>query len=114
MPARGDRVARPPKPGGWDFRYAEKAVADGWEQLCRQAAGPTGAAFDAIVSDPRSRSSRQFPLKGALGSRTIKGKDLDQWEYEVTGAGRVFYCIDDKNSVVWLTLASVGHPKATE
>ncbi|TMK88184.1 MAG: hypothetical protein E6G57_08280 [Actinobacteria bacterium] len=114
MPARGERVAPPPKAGGWDFRYADKSAAEGWEKLARQAPGPTRSAYDAIVADPRQRSGRQFPLKGDLGKRTVKGKQLDQWEYEVTGGGRVFYCIDDDERVAWMTLASPGHPKATD
>jgi hypothetical protein len=42
------------------------------------------------------------------------GRKLEQWQYEVTGAGRVWYCIDDANLRVLLVLASVGHPKETE
>jgi hypothetical protein len=44
----------------------------------------------------------------------VNGDTLDQWQYEVTGAGRLWYCIDDARRVVWLTDAMVGHPKATE
>jgi hypothetical protein len=33
---------------------------------------------------------------------------------EVTGAGRVWYCPDVEKRIVWLTLASIGHPKAKE
>jgi hypothetical protein len=51
---------------------------------------------------------------GELGKRDIKGERLEQWQYEVTGAGRVWYCIDDKNRRVWFTLAATGHPKSTE
>ena len=39
---------------------------------------------------------------------------LEQWQYEVTGAGRVWYCPDRESRTVWLTDASVGHLKATE
>lgn len=39
---------------------------------------------------------------------------MEQWQYEVTGAGRLWYCIDDGQRIVWLTEATVGHPKATE
>jgi hypothetical protein len=41
------------------------------------------------------------------------GRDLPQWQYEVTGGGRVWYCDDDKQRV-WITRAGAGHPKATE
>jgi len=39
---------------------------------------------------------------------------MEQWQYEVTGAGRLWYCIDDEQRTVWLIDATVGHPKATE
>jgi len=39
---------------------------------------------------------------------------MDQWQYEVTRSGRIWYCIDDKKKTVWLTQVSLGHPKATE
>ena len=39
---------------------------------------------------------------------------LDQWQYEVTGAGRIWYCIDDERRTLYLTLATVVHPRQTE
>jgi hypothetical protein len=39
---------------------------------------------------------------------------MEQWQYEVTGAGRLWYCIDDEHRTVWLTDAVTGHPKVTE
>ena len=44
----------------------------------------------------------------------INGVEMEQWQYEVTGSGRIWYCIDDKKKTVWLTQVSLGHPKATE
>jgi len=44
----------------------------------------------------------------------VNGEQLDQWQYEVTSGGRLWYCIDDQRRVVWLTDAMPGHPKATE
>jgi hypothetical protein len=44
----------------------------------------------------------------------IGDQELDQWHYEVTEAGRVWYCTDPKQKIVWMTDASVGHPRATE
>lgn len=42
------------------------------------------------------------------------GQVLEQWQYEVTGAGRIWYCIDDERHVLYLTLATLGHPRQTE
>jgi len=53
-------------------------------------------------------------LKGRLGRRSVGGRDLEQWQLEVTGAGRLWYVIDDERRTVILTMATVGHPKATE
>jgi hypothetical protein len=67
-----------------------------------------------MTADPRQRDNRQHPLKGALGTRIVNGIPMEQWQYEVTGAGRIWYCIDDARRVVWLMEAVTGHPKATE
>ena len=114
MPKRRERVAPPPKPGGWDFRYATNEAASGWEKVCAAAAGNARTAWERITADPRERRERQHPLKGTLGHRLINGETLEQWQYEVTGAGRLWYCIDDQRRIVWLTLAAPGHPNATE
>ncbi|WP_419863510.1 hypothetical protein [Candidatus Poriferisodalis sp.] len=44
----------------------------------------------------------------------MNGVEMEQWQYEVTAGGRIWYCIDDAQRTVWLTVASTGHPKATE
>jgi hypothetical protein len=49
-----------------------------------------------------------------MGSRLVNGAEMEQWQYEVTAGGRSWYCIDDDRATVWMTEASVGHPKATE
>lgn len=114
MPKRRDRVAPPPTSSGWDFRFATQSAIKGWEQLC--SAAPTNArrAWDRLTTSPRERDGRQRRLRGSLGTRTVGGRDLEQWQYEVTAGGRVWYCIDDDDRVVWMTHASVGHPRATE
>jgi hypothetical protein len=114
---RGDRVAPPPRHGDWELRFATSDAASGWEELGAQAPGPTRDCYDALSRDPRDRSaasSRQHQLKGELATRELKGAELEQWQYEVTGAGRVWYCIDDKHHRVLLTLSATGHPKPTE
>jgi hypothetical protein len=100
----------------WELRFATNRVAKGWADLKAQFPNPLRDAYDAIASDPRCRTRprRQWPLKGQLATRTIGGRTLEQWQYEVTGAARIWYCPDDENHVVWVTHAAVGHPKATE
>jgi hypothetical protein len=114
VPKRRERVAPPPAPGGWDLRYATAGAVAGWEAVCAASPGNARVAWERLTADPRERSERQHPLRGSLGTRVVNGEALEQWQYEVTGGGRLWYCIDDRRKVVWLTEAATGHPKATE
>jgi hypothetical protein len=114
VPKRGDRVAPPPAPGEWDLRFGDSAAVEGWERVCSQAPGPALTAWTALRTDPRARSQRQHPLRGDFAARSVGGRVLEQWQFEVTGAGRIWYAIDDERRVVYLTLATVGHPRQTE
>lgn len=114
MPKRGDRVSPPPAPGEWDLRFGDSTAVEGWDQLCAQAPGSALTAWTALRTGARARSQRQHPLKGDFATRSLGGRVLEQWQYEVTGAGRIWYCIDDERRVVYLTLATLGHPRQTE
>lgn len=114
MPKRKDRIAPPPSGGGWDLRYATNDAVKGWEQICAVASGNARKAWERITTDPRQYDSRQHPLKGSLGTRLVNGQTMEQWQYEVTAGGRIWYRIDDQARTVWMTGASPGHPRATE
>ena len=116
MAGKRDRVARPHSATGWIVRFHSKDAADGWEELCRQLANATATAYDHISQDPRSlaRPDRQHRLKWDLATRSIEGRALEQWQYEVSGAARVWYVIDDERKAIWIMAAMVGHPKRTE
>lgn len=114
MPKRKERIAPPPTPGGWDFRYANNDAIKGWEQICVTSTANARIAWEKLTSDPRRRTTRQHRLKGRLGERMVNGTDMEQWQYEVTAGGRLWYCIDEKKKTIWLTGAHVGHPKETE
>jgi hypothetical protein len=113
---RGDRAAPPPRPDGYSVRFASNDAAKGWEELCRQAAPNTRAAFDAIEAEPcpSPPTSRQHPLKGSLATDTYAGRALPQWQYEVTSGGRVWYLVDHETRTCWIKHASTGHPKKTD
>jgi hypothetical protein len=49
-----------------------------------------------------------------LATEAVKGRVLDRWQIEVTGAGRIWYLVDEENRTVWIDFAGTGHPKATE
>lgn len=116
MPARNDRAAPPPPEGGFEVRFARKAAADGWEQLCRAAPGPMRMAYDYLSTRPYQplNPSRQHPLQYDLKFASIGGKNFRQWQYEVTGAGRIWYAVNEPRSTTWVTHASVGHPSKTD
>jgi hypothetical protein len=44
----------------------------------------------------------------------IDDVSLEQWQYEVTADGRIWFCPEPKTRTVWITYASPKHPKATE
>lgn len=117
MPAkRGDRVAPPRRPDGWEARFATNEAAKGWEQLCHTAHSNTWEAWVVLTERPCTpqNPSRQSRLRGTLGTREIHGRLLEQWQYEVTAGGRIWYCPDPDRHIVWVVLASPAHPKATE
>jgi hypothetical protein len=113
---RGDRVAPPGRPGGWEARFATTEAAKGWEELCRVARANTWEAWIVLTERPTrpQNPARQHRLRGQLAERAIGGRTLEQWQYEVTAGGRVWYCPDAERRVVWVVAAGPAHPKATE
>jgi hypothetical protein len=82
---RGDRVAPPPRPGGWDVRFATNEAAKGWEHLCQVARANTWSAWVILSERPTApeNPSRQHRLKGAHAKREVHGVNLEQWQFEV-------------------------------
>jgi len=86
-----------------------------WDELCRQATTSARDAFELMRSNPRSPEDRRHTrLRGDLAVREFDGRELEQWEIEVTGGGRIFYLVDDRRHTVWVVYASLRHPKRTE
>jgi hypothetical protein len=115
-PRRGERVTVPPPAGQWEVRFGTSAAAAGWEELCRHALPNTRRCLEILRTDPRSGAGhdRQHRLRGDLATHQHNGRELEQWEYEVTSGGRIRYVIDDQHRTVWLTYASPRHPKDTD
>ena len=113
-PRRQDRVAPPPRKGGWDCRFANNDAAKSWEQLSTSVPSNIRAAWESITADPRRWSKRQQPLQGRFATADVNSVKMPQWQYEVTAGGRIWYCIDDDKKTVWLTAVHADHPKATE
>lgn len=113
---RGDRLAPPGRLGGWEARFATSEAAKGWEELCRTARSNTWEAWVVLTGRPITpeNASRQHRLRGQLGSREVSGDLLEQWQYEVTSSGRIWYCPDPNRRITWVVAASTAHPKLTE
>ncbi|WP_210407812.1 hypothetical protein [Allokutzneria sp. NRRL B-24872] len=109
-------MAPPGRPGGWEVRFATSEAAKGWEELCRTARSNTWEAWVVLTERPTTpeNRARQQRLKGSLKHHEIRGRTLEQWQYEVTAGGRIWYCPDQETSTVWLVVAGPGHPKITE
>lgn len=121
-PKRGDRVD-PPRgrddaassaEGAWDLLFGNNGAAGGWQEVCRHAPGPAHAAWIHMVTTPRKHDHRHHQLRGHLAVGDQDGRRMERWQIEVTGAGRVWYLIDDELHKVWLVRAGMAHPKETE
>ncbi|MEV6987241.1 hypothetical protein AB0M95_39105 [Sphaerisporangium sp. NPDC051017] len=110
---RGDEARRPT---GWIVRLVDRQAAQGWSMLLAHARENLDRAWVAITADPRGRDdlARQHRLKFDLRTVKVNGAELEQWQYEVTGGGRIWYAIDDEQRVVWITQAGTGHPRRTD
>ncbi|WP_026455170.1 hypothetical protein [Saccharomonospora iraqiensis] len=117
-PKRGDDVAQPPRDEEWKIRYGDRAAVEGWRQLLAAAPGNLRKAWDLMRHHPGSESAmsplRHHRLKFDLATGVCDGRELPQWQIEVTGGGRVWYLIDDESHTVWIKYAGVGHPRATD
>lgn len=110
---RKERVAAPPGPDEWDVRAATNEAGREWENVCSQAATNARWAWGLMRQDPLPArpTNRHHRLKGALGTSS---DGLPVWQIELTGGGRIWYQVDTAKRTVWLTKASLGHPKETE
>ena len=94
------------------LRELEPGLAD---RLYAEAE-PHARDYELLRIEPRTGAdhTRQHRLRGDLGTHRHNGKDLEQWEFEVTSGGRVRYAIDDDTRTVWVVYASPRHPKDTD
>ncbi|RKT86237.1 hypothetical protein SAMN05421805_102133 [Saccharopolyspora antimicrobica] len=99
-----------------EIRFANNEAAKGWEELCRAARSNTWEAWVVLSERPLDpvNPGRQHPMKKPLAAHVVFGKELDQWQYEVTSSGRIWYCPDPDKRVVWILRASPEHPKWTD
>ena len=110
---RGDEA---PRPDPWRVVLHNSDAARGWPEFLRHARTGLDRAWCDITADPRSMAnpSRQHRLKGGLSSVKIGTADLEQWQYEITAGGRLWYAINDEERTIYITKASIGHPGVTD
>lgn len=114
---RGGKVPRPISRSEWTPKFGNRNAAKAWDELLNSKLKSVLVRFwDVIVKDPRSADnpSRHHQLKGSLATRTLKGVELEQWQHEISSAGRIWFLIDDQNQVVWVMEVAPGHPSKTD
>jgi hypothetical protein len=109
-------VAPPPGDGDFDVRHVDGTVEKGWEELGRQAATNTIAAWHTMRTNPNPavQTGRHHRLKYKLAEGKYKGKTYPQWQIEVTSGARVWYLYDEDRRTCWVTHAGPGHPRKTD
>lgn len=101
----------------WTLRPATQGALKEWEAAKASEPDLIAAEEERLRNRPLDRSAnprRTGQLRGSLSHRVIGEKKLPQWQQEITGAGRVWYCPDKDERIVWVTKVSLSHPKATE
>ena len=100
----------PATSSGSEPRFATSEAAKGWEELRRTAAASMEEAW-AVLSERPARPrhpARQHRVRGRLAERVVGGRNLQQWQYEVAGGGRIWYCPDADRRTVWVVAATPG------
>lgn len=115
-PKRGDEVAPPAIGDEWRLRFATNEAAKGWGELCAEAPGNSRRCYESLRLRPASHHDpdRQHQLRGRLATGVLGGRELPQWEYEVTSGGRVRYLVDQDRRTVHFVYASPRHPRDTD
>ncbi|NLE79928.1 MAG: hypothetical protein GX610_10180 [Rhodococcus sp.] len=89
-------VPRPLRKGEYEIRHASISAEKGWRDLVATQRNAMAQAWDHLTKTPDERDeTRCYPLKGDLGSVTIKGVSYTRWQYKPTAAGsaRIWYVI---------------------
>ena len=101
----------------WVVKPASARARKEWETASAAEPELMKAELERLKTRPLDRSDnprRTARLKGPLGARSIGGTKLPQWQREITGSGRIWYCPDRDAAIVWITKVSLAHPKETE
>lgn len=113
---KGDPVPPPPGKDEFHVRFGSRSAAEGWQELCKQAANATLDAWILMRTSPAPTvpNGRHHRLKGDLATGVRNGKAYPQWQIEVTSGGRVWYLFDESVETCWVVHAGTGHPRQTD
>jgi hypothetical protein len=114
MARRGDAAERPRSSKDWALEFDTQAAAENWDRIAKTHGNVLSEAWDQLTHQPMAKSERQHQLKADYSHRTFQGASLEQWQYEFSGSGRIWYCIDEAKRRLLLTLVEAGHPRGTD
>ena len=101
----------------WTIKPATAQAHKQWERAFLDAPDLMASLRERLRTMPLDRSEnprRTAQLKYALATRRIGDKELPQWQHEISAAGRIWYCPDREDRVIWITKVDLSHPKETE
>jgi len=100
----------------WQIKPASAKAEKQWKKAVEQQPDLMAKEKERLKTNPLDRSGnprRTHQLRGPLATRKIGGSSFEQWQHEITGAGRIWYCADRKNRIVWVTQVDLSHPRET-
>jgi len=109
-----ERPSGPRNPLGkftYMVRGRNRSIETTWDKLCASSAGPARRCFDHLARTPKD-SPIDYGRVTPLDRGRYAGTGL--YQYEVTGAGRVWYKVDEQRRIVRVYRVDIGHPKETE
>lgn len=111
-PERSGAASRP-----WTIKPASARAQKEWDEASTAEPELMTALRERVRLRPLDRSdnpNRTHRLKPPLAEMRVRDRRLTQWQHEISGSGRVFYCPDRTRQVVWVTRVDLGRPKETE
>jgi hypothetical protein len=101
----------------WRIRPVSRRAERQWRDVEAEQPGIIDDLRWRLHRDPLDRSrapNKLYRLKGDLRHVSVGDKRLDQWQYKLSRAGRVWFAVDAEERTVWICRISLTHPKLTE
>jgi len=101
----------------WELKPASAKAKSEWDAAKASEPDLMENVHERLCTRPLDRGDnprRTHQLKGPLAFKWVEEKKLPQWQHEITGGGRVWYCPDRSTHIVWLVKATLSHPHETD